>query len=43
VAASVLRELLSRELDPATARREGRVALKGRVRLFPRFIDMFRI
>lgn len=38
-----LRELLAGELDPATARREGLVALKGRVRLFPRFVEMFRI
>lgn len=38
-----LRELLAGELDPATARREGLVALKGRLRLFPRFVEMFRI
>lgn len=40
---SALRALLARELDPATARREGQVVLRGRLRLFPRFIEMFRI
>ncbi len=40
---TVLRALLAGELDPATARREGLVKLRGRVRLFQRFIEMFRI
>jgi DNA-binding HxlR family transcriptional regulator len=38
-----LRALLAGELDPAAARRDGKVALRGRLRLFPRFFEMFRI
>ena len=38
-----LRALLAGELDPAEARRDGKVALRGRVRLLSRFFEMFRI